>query len=236
MILLGAFINGITVFIAGMLGGLLKRALPEKMSQTIVQALALCVIYIGMEGCISHGNGIRYASLIAIVSLAVGTIIGEWIDLDKWINRLGEWLQSKVKTKNGETSVATGFVNATLLICVGAWAITGSMDSGLHNSHASLIAKSVIDSISCFIMASTLGIGVAFAGIFVFCYQGLLTLGASALSGVLTEPIIAAMGCVGSILILGIGLNMLGLTKIRVVNCIPAVFIAIPFGLLIQYI
>ena len=230
MILIGAAVNGLTVIAAGIIGTLCGRAIPQKMSKTIMNVLALCVIYIGMDGCIADGKQMRYAALCTILSLALGTVIGEWIDLDKWINRLGDLLQSKVGKKQG--SVAAGFVSASLLICVGAWAITGSIDSGLSGNHTSLIAKSLIDSISCLIMASTMGIGVAFAGVLVFLYEGLLSLGAGLLSGLLTAEIIAAMGCTGSILIIGIGLNMLGLTKIRVINAVPGIFLAIPISML----
>lgn len=234
MILLGSIVNGITVVLAGLIGSKLGKALPRRVSQTLLQAMALCVFYIGMEGAISSGSGIRYAALGAIISLAIGTAIGELIDIDKWLNRLAAWLQSKVKTAEGEGSIAAGFVNASLLICVGAWAITGAMEGGMNNSHASLISKAVIDFVSCFVLAGSLGVGVAFAGVAVFLYQGALAVCAYALGGLLTAPLIGAMGCVGSILILGVSLNMMGLTKIRVVNCIPAILVAIPVQMLLE--
>lgn len=236
MILFGSIINGITVTLAGLIGSRLGKKLPARFSQTLLSAMALCVFYIGIEGAISAGSDIRYAALSAILSLALGTLTGELINIDRWLNKLGERLQSKVKTAEGETSVAQGFVSASLLICVGAWAITGAMEGGMNNSHASLISKAVIDFVSCFVLAGSLGVGVAFAGVTVFLYQGSLAVAAWALGSLLSAPVIGAMGCVGSILILGVSLNMMGLTKMRVVNCIPAVLFAIPIQLLLEHL
>lgn len=230
MILLGAAVNGITTIIAGILGSLCKKAIPERMSETVLKAIGLGVIYIGIDGCIADGKKIKYAAIVAIISLALGTVIGELIDFDKWLTRLGSAVQARFAGK-GEGSFADGFVSASLLICVGAWAITGSMESGLNNAHASLCTKSVVDFLSCFIMAGAMGIGVAGAGVLVFLYEGALTLAAALLGGLLTEPLIAAMGCVGSILIIGVGLTLLGY-KMRVVNCVPAVLVAIPVQLI----
>ena len=233
MFWIGAAVNGVTVLLAGVAGGLLGRAIPKKMGETMIGMMALAVIYIGIDGCIADGQKMKYAALCVILSLALGTLIGELIDLDKWINKLGDLLQRKV---GGKGNIAEGFVTASLLICVGAWAITGSIDSGVSGDHTSLIAKSVIDGVSCFVMASTLGVGVAFAGVLVFLYQGLLSLGAAALSGFLTESMIAAMGCTGSVLIVGIGFNMLGMTKLRVINAVPGIFLAIPISMLITHL
>ncbi len=236
MILLGSAINAITVIIAGLIGSKIGKSLPERLSKTLLQAMALCVCFIGIEGAISAASGISYAALCAILSLAIGTVIGEWIDIQKWLDRLGMHLQQKIHSSHGETSIAAGFVNASLLICVGAWAITGAMEGGMNNDHASLISKAVIDFVSCFVLASSMGIGVAFAGITVFVYQGSLAVCAYALGSLLSPSLIGAMGCVGSILILGVALNMMGLTKIRVVNCIPAILISIPVQMLLEQI
>ncbi len=219
MILLGSIVNGIAVILCGVIGSLVKEKLPRHFCDAVVKALSLCIIYIGIDGSMSGEN-----ALIAIISIAIGTVLGEWIDIDKYLNRFGMFLQNKIN-KSGESKIAEGFVSATLLICVGAWAITGAMDAGIRGDHSSFYAKTVIDACSTLIMATTLGIGVALSGIAVFVYQGALTLLSTFIEPYLTQTVINEFTCVGSLLIIGIGLNMLGITKIKVVNMLPSVFI-----------
>lgn len=162
-------------------------------------------------------------TLIAIISVAVGAVIGESIDIDKYLNRFGRFVQSKIGGKQSKT--ADGFITATLLICVGAWAVTGAMDAGLRGDHSAFFAKAVVDGATIFIMATTLGIGTALSGIVLILYQGSLTLLSSVIEPLLTQSAVNELTCVGSLLIIAIGLNMLKITEIKVVNLLPAVFI-----------
>lgn len=223
--LTGTLVNGAVVIVCAVIGTLIGSRLPRKICDTVVKGLALCIIYIGIDGALSGEN-----TLITIISIAAGAVIGQAIDIDKYLNKFGEFIQSKI-SKNGQSTVAEGFVTVTLLICVGAWAITGAMDAGLRGDHSSFYAKAVVDGVSTLIIASTLGIGTVFAGIALILYQGLLTLLSTVIAPFLTQHAINELTCVGSLLIIAIGLNMLGITKIKAVNTLPAVFI--PFILCI---
>ncbi len=220
MVLIGSFVNGLAVFVCALLGALIKSRLPKRLCDTVMHGMALCIVIIGIDGAISGGD-----TLVTIISIALGAVIGELIDIDKHFNRFGAFLQSKL-TKNSQSSFGEGFVSATLLICVGAWAITGAMDAGLRGEHSSFYAKAAVDGVACLVMATTLGVGVALSGLSVFLYQGGLALLSTLVAPYLTDTVIAQMSCVGSLLIVAIGLNMLGLTKIKVVNILPSVFIA----------
>ena len=163
----------------------------------------------------------------SIVIDSIGAILGELLQLDEHMHQLGDWVEQKFGGKGSKTSLSDGFVTASLLFCVGAMAIMGALDSGLTGDHSTLYAKALLDGIISVVYASTLGIGVALSAIPIFLYQGAIALGASFLAPYLTEAVILEMKCVGSILILGLSLNMLGLTKIKVMNYVPAVFLPI---------
>ena len=143
------------------------------------------------------------------------------------MHQLGDWVERKFGGKGSKASLSEGFVTASLLFCVGAMAIMGALDSGLTGDHSTLYAKALLDGIISVVYASTLGVGVALSAIPIFLYQGAIALGASFLAPYLTEAVILEMKCVGSILILGLSLNMLGLTKLKVMNYVPAVFLPI---------
>ena len=217
MILTGALVNFATV-VAGTLVGLVAgRFLNERIRTATMNAVALVVIGIAVPGLMTSTK-----PLVPILSLVIGTVIGEALDIDRAVNRLGDRLQEKFK---GRSKITEGFVTGTLVFAVGAMTIMGSLDSGLKNDHTILIAKSVIDGISSIIFASTMGVGVAFAGISVFVIEGGITLLASLVAPLLTEVVVAEITFVGSLLILGIGLNLLGLTKLKLLNMMPAVFL-----------
>ena len=236
--LTGTIINSLSI-LAGSLLGLAIQAVTRKSArdvavdsisgrlQTIVmQGMALCVIYIGVSGSLKGEN-----TLIAIISIAVGAIIGELLDLDRRMHVLGDWVQAKtarlIHTQEGAPSVADGFVAASLLFCVGAMAIVGSLENGLTGNYDTLKAKSVIDGISSIVFASSLGVGVAFSAAAIFLYQGAISLAAGLLAPLLSDTVIAEMTCVGSLLIAALGLNMLNITKIKVMNFVPAIFLPI---------
>ncbi len=216
--LTGTLVNGAAVIVCALLGTLAGSKIPRRICDTVIKGLGLCIIYIGISGALKGEN-----TLVAIVSVAVGAVIGESIDIDKYLNRFGCFLQSKISGK--QSKIAEGFIAATLLICVGAWAVTGAMDAGLRADNSAFFAKAIVDGASIFIMATTLGIGTALSGIALILYQGSLTLLSSVIEPLLTQSVVNELTCVGSLLIIAIGLNMLKITEIKVVNLLPAVFI-----------
>lgn len=223
--MLGTIVNSITVIVGCLVGLIVKGRLTEKISTTIMNGLALCTLYIGISGALNGGD-----TLIMIISVAIGALIGEIIDIDKWLNKLGYYLESKFKNKKeSNISIAEGFITSSLLFCVGAMAIVGSLESGLRGNHDTLFTKSILDGISSIIFTSSLGIGVIFSAVTVFVYQGAITLGAGLLSGILSTSVITNMSAVGGLLIVGLGLNMLGVTKIKIANLLPAIFLPIIF-------
>ncbi len=220
--LTGSFVNVALVLVGGGLGLLLKKGLPERVSDAVMKAMGLCVLFIGIDGALEGSN-----ALIAVISMAVGTIIGSAVDLDRRINNLASKIEKKL-TKPGEKGeFAEGFVAATLLFCIGAMAIVGSLDSGISNDYETLITKSVIDGVSSIVMASALGWGVLASVVPIFLYQGSITMLAGVVAPFLNEYTVAHMTCVGSLLIIAIALNMLKLTNIKVMNSLPAVFLPI---------
>lgn len=228
--MLGTIVNSIAVIVGCLVGLVVKGRLNEKISITVMQGLALCTLYIGISGALKGEN-----TLIMILSVAIGALIGEIIDIDKRLNNLGEYLESKFNgKKEGNVSIAEGFVSASLLFCVGAMAIVGSLESGLSGNHNTLFTKSILDGISSIIFTSSLGIGVIFSSVAVFIYQGGITLGAGLLSGILNDMVIANMSAVGGLLIAGLAFNMLGVTKMRIANLLPAIFLPIIFQIFIR--
>ncbi|MDD6202355.1 MAG: DUF554 domain-containing protein [Lachnospiraceae bacterium] len=221
--MLGTIVNTIAVICGATIGMLLKKGIPERLSDTLMKGLGLCTLFLGISGSLKGEN-----SLILIISMVVGALIGEGIDLEDKLNRLGKWLEGKFKSKDGkQVSIAEGFVTASLLFCVGAMTIVGSLQSGLQGNHEMLFNKSMLDFVAAIIFSSTLGIGVMFAAAFVFIYQGAITLAAQWIAPFLSERVIAEMTCVGSVIIIGLALNMLGITKLKVMNYVPAIFIPI---------
>ncbi len=226
--MLGVFVNTLTVILGTVIGILFRKFLPQRLGDAVMKGVALCVLYIGISGMLDGTNAI-----IAILSMACGAIVGTLIDIDKWFNRFADFLQTKLarKKKEGASStLAEAFVSSSLLFCVGAMTIVGSLDAGLRGDNSTLYAKAVLDGISSIFFASSLGFGVLLSAATVFVYQGALVLLAGVLQSVLTnEFIIAEMTCVGSLLIIALGLNMLGITKIKVMNYLPAIFFPILF-------
>lgn len=218
--MIGTIVNFAAIIAGGFLGLILKGGLPKKVSDTLMQGLALCIIYIGISGSLKGQN-----MILIIISIALGSIIGEFIDLDNMLKKFGDNLEKRFK--NGTSKISEGFVSASLLYCVGAMAIVGSLESGLQGNHQTLFAKSILDGISSIVFASTLGIGVILSSFSVLLYQGAITLCASLIKDLLNPMVINDMTASGSLLITGLGLNMLGITKIKVANLLPAVIIQI---------
>ena len=219
--MLGTIVNCITVIIGSLVGVLCKKGISQRFSNAIMQGLGLCVLYIGISGTLEGQN-----VLVAILSMASGAIIGEALDLDSRLDRLGKRLE-KATGGQGDGSIARGFVAASLLFCVGAMSIVGSIQGGLSGNHETIFAKSLIDGIAAIVLASTMGIGVIFSALFILVYQGGIALCAGFVAPILTDAIIAEMTCVGSLLIAGLAFNMLGITKLKVMNFVPAIFMPI---------
>lgn len=218
--MLGTIVNAIAIIIGGSLGVLLKKGFPQNYKNTIMQGITLSVFVIGMSGALKSNN-----ILLVIFSIAIGSIIGEKLKIENRLEQVGNWLESKLSSKYG--NVAKGFVTASLVYCVGAMAIVGSLESGMTGEHSTLFAKSLLDGISSIIFASTLGIGVVFSSIAVFLYQGTITIFASLIGGLLTNSVILEMSAVGGILIMGISINILEIKKISVGNMLPSMFIPV---------
>ncbi|WP_040211425.1 DUF554 domain-containing protein [Clostridium polynesiense] len=223
----GTLVNCFAILIGGFIGLLIKGGIPEKINKTVMQAVGLAVIIIGISGSLKGSN-----MLLTIVSLALGALVGEFIDIENALSKFSVSIENKFK-KIGKGDFSQGFVSATLLFCVGAMAIVGSLDSGLKGNHEILYTKSVLDGISSIVFASSLGVGVLFSSLAVLMYQGTITLSASLIKNILTPSLINEISVVGSILILALGLNILGITKIKVANMLPAIFIPMLYFFLI---
>ncbi len=221
MILTGAIVNFFTVLAGTLVGLVAGRFLSESIRSATMNAVALITIGIAVPGLLNSTK-----PLVPILSLVLGTVIGEALNIDGFVTKIGDTLQEKFK---GRGKITEGFVTCTLLFAVGAMTIMGSLDSGLKNDHTVLIAKSVIDGISAIVFSSTLGIGVAFAGISVLVIEGGIALLASFVAPLLTEVVVNEITFVGSLLILGISGNLLGLTKLKLLNMMPAMFLPILF-------
>ena len=217
MILTGALVNGVAIVVGGLAGTFGGKLMPERMKQTLLTAAALLAIGIGISGLSSSNN-----QLIPILSLILGTIVGELLNIEHAVERMGEWLQKKF---SGMGRITEGFVTGTLVFAVGA--MVGGLDSGLKNDHTILFAKSIIDCVSAVAFASSMGIGVAFAGGSVLLVEGLVTILASLVAPLFTEAVLAELTFTGSLLLIGIGLNVMGLTKLRILNMMPAVLFPI---------
>lgn len=220
MALWGPLINALAIVVGALLGSVVR--LQEKIGQTIMHALALAVLVIG----ISMGLRTRNV-LIPIAALAIGSIVGEKLDLENRIERLGENLRRMSPSRfRKPASFSQGFLTATLVYCVGAMAVVGSLNCGLTGDHHVLYAKSMLDGTTAVLFTASLGIGVAFSALPVFIYQGAIALLAGFIAPLLSDFVVQELTATGGMLIMGIGFNMLGLTKLRVGNMLPAVVVA----------
>lgn len=219
--MLGTIVNTIAVIVGSIVGLFLKGGIPKRIDEAIMKALGLSVLYVGISGSLKCTE-----TLLLILSLVIGVIIGELLDLDKALNHLGQHIEASVrKHSKNKDSIAKGFVSASLLFCVGSMAIVGAIQSGLEGNHETLFVKSMLDGITSIIYSSTMGIGVIFSAVAVLLYQGIITLASGFLGTLLIETQITNIGAIGSVLIIALGLNMLEITKIKVANFLPAIFI-----------
>lgn len=219
--MLGVIVNTVAVLFGSTIGLLFKKAISDKIAKAAMSVIALCTLYIGISGALKGEN-----TLILIISMLIGTIIGTFLDLDGKIESLGQMIEKRFRKKDGQVSVAQGFVTASLLFCMGSMTIVGSLNAGIFGDNELLYTKSLLDFFSSIMLSVSLGIGVLCSGSFVFVFQGLLVLLAVALKPILTDSAIAEMTCAGSVMIIGISLNMLGVTKLKIANYLPALVVA----------
>jgi len=225
--MLGVLVNTGAIIVGSLVGLLVNKGIPKRFSGAIMTALGLCTIFIGISGALQVENLIVLAA-----SLVLGVAAGTALKLDDRLSSLGKKLELRFAKPGGEedkTSIAQGFVSGTLLFCVGAMAIVGSINSGLLGDHSVIYAKSTLDLVASAMLAVSLGIGVIFSAVSVFIYQGLLVLLAQLLRPVLDNPaLLAELSGVGSLIIVALGLNLMGVTKVKVADFLPAIILA-PF-------
>lgn len=217
----GVIVNVITVIIGSCIGLLFKKGIPERVSNATMIGVGACTLYIGISGSLCGEN-----VLILIASVVLGAIVGTLLDIDGAITKLANLVESRFKKEGESISIAEGLISATLLFCVGSMTVTGSIQAGLTGDNSILITKAMLDLVSSMMLASSLGIGVLFASISVFFIQGGLVLLAGLISPLLSTGSINEMTCAGSLLIIMIGTNLMGITKIKVADFLPAIIFA----------
>lgn len=229
--MLGTIVNALAIIIGGSVGLFIKGGLKQKYKDIIMQTLALSVMFVGLQSALSGLLNENVEPILYILSLVIGSAIGEKIDIELRLNKLGDSIQKKMGQKAEESNIALGFVTASLVFCVGTMAILGSLESGINGNHSTLFAKSVLDGTFSTIYASTLGIGVLFSAVAVFLYQGAITVAATFIEPYLTVDMIREMSIVGGIMIFSLGLNMMEIKKIKVGNMLPAILIPVIYYL-----
>lgn len=226
--MLGVLINAVAIILGGFIGIFLKKGLNEKIKITIMQGIGLSVLVIGITGAIETKN----LSLL-VMSLILGGMIGSILKLEDRLEKFGENIEKKFSAESG---FAKGFVMASLIYCVGAMAILGSLEAGINGDITTLVIKSILDGVTAIVFTATLGYGVIFSSIPVFIYQGLIVLLGIQIEPLLTTEIITEISAVGSVLIIGIGINILEIKKIRLADLLPSLLIPILWFVIINFI
>lgn len=225
----GTIVNTIAILIGSTIGLLARGGLKERYRDMVMKALPLSVLFVGASSAIGGMLEEGAEPILFIVSLVLGSILGEWLDIEGKLQALGNGLQNRFG--KGDSNLAQGFVAASLLFCVGTMSILGALESGIQGVHTTLFVKSVLDGTTSIIFASTMGVGVMLSAVSVFVYQGILTLGASFLQPFLTGDMIREISIVGGIMIFALSTNMLEMTKIKVGNMLPAIVIPVIYFL-----
>ncbi|MGI6687294.1 MAG: DUF554 domain-containing protein [Christensenellales bacterium] len=215
----GVLVNAVLVILGSALGLLFGKLLSDRLNKAVMTGIGLCTLYIGISGTLKGEN-----PLILIAAMVLGVVIGTLLDIDGFVQRLGDRAQTLTRQKGG--SVSEGFVTASLLFCVGAMAVVGSLEAGLTGNNATLYTKSALDFVAALFLASSLGFGVALSALSVLVYQGAITLLSGLLAPVMTTSAINELSSAGSLVIVALGLNLIGITKIKVADFLPALFIA----------
>jgi uncharacterized membrane protein YqgA involved in biofilm formation len=225
----GVLLNSVGVIIGCGIGLLLGKTVPQRMGKLIMEGLALVIMYIGVSGALAGQN-----TLVLILSLALGAVVGELLDLDSQLHRFANRLEGRIKKDGRQGSLAEAFVTTTIIMCTGALAVIGPLQAALNGDNRTIFAKAAIDSIAAIIFSSTMGIGVALTSVSLFVYQGFFAITGGLLAPLLSDYAIGEITCAGSVLLIGIGLNMLGLTKLKIMNLLPAVFMPMLLCLIIK--
>lgn len=225
--MLGVFVNAISVLILGFLGSKVGKYFSDRLKNDIMKFLALLILVAGIKSA-SKGQ-----SLVIIISIVFGVIIGYHFDLDGKFNKFAYFL-SDILLKNKRSNFPKAFINATLILCVGSMGIIGSIEAGINSNNEILLLKSMIDGLTVFFMAQSLGIGVAFASIPIIVYQGLIVIISTFISPILTKEVIDNISGVGGLSIMAIGLSMLDLADIKIVNSVPSILFPIIYGFILM--
>ncbi len=223
--MLGTIVNALAVVVGGLIGLLFKNSIPEKIADALLKAAGLAVITVGIKLMFAGDN-----LTLLIMSIIIGTAIGELINIEGKLDNLGEMVEGKMKNK--QSNIALGFVTCTLIYCVGSMAIVGSIQSGLSGNHEILFSKALLDGIMSITMTASLGVGVIFSSISILIYQGTITLLAQFMQSLLSDVVVREMTSIGGTLIMAIGLNFLEIKRIKVGNMLPAIFVPIIYYLI----
>lgn len=228
MLFLGTFVNMATVLVGSLLGYFLYSKMPERILKMAFQAVGLFTLYIGISMALRVQN-----ILVMVFSIVFGAAIGEWIDLDKYFNRACDWFKKKLRFN--QPTFTEGLVSSFMLFCVGSMTILGAFEEGTQGNSDLLVAKAILDGVSSIALASAFGVGVTFSILPMFVFQGGLTLLAFWFGNLVPEAVIDEMSAVGGLMIIGLGLGILEIKKLKVVNMLPALFIAIGLAWLVLY-
>lgn len=228
--MIGTFINFATVMVGGFLGLLIGSRLPERLKTIVLAAIGLIVIMLGVSQAIKTEN-----PLIPLLALVIGSVIGELIDIDRGINRLGDWLKKRFSHLGSEQNFTLAFVLASLQFCVGPLTILGAINDGLSGNYRLLAIKAMLDGFSAIVLASTFGVGTLFAGVTVLIVQGGISLLAHVIKPLLVsdpqlsiadQPRVIELAAVGGVILIGLALNILDIKRIKVANMLPALLLA----------
>jgi uncharacterized membrane protein YqgA involved in biofilm formation len=226
MVILGALVNGVAALVGGLIGMGLGRFVDEELSDFLMLAMGLSVSLTGLTGMVGAQN-----ILLTTICMCAGGLIGHLVDIDAAVKRLGDWIQAQfdkhVTGNSAFANVSRGFVSASLVICIGAMAIVGSLEAGLVGDHSTLFTKALMDLVICVLMGTSLGVGVCVSGVAVFVYEAILSLGAHWLAPLLSDAVIAEMLVCGSLILFGMGFNFMKISDFKVANLLPAVFLPI---------
>lgn len=217
----GTIVNTVSIILGSLIGIMLKNGFIKEKSEAIMSALGLSVLIIGLQGVIQYQSPLKL-----IVSLALGVLIGEMLDLDQQMNRFARIIEKRF-TKGNDNRFVQGFVGASILFGVGAMSIVGAIQSGMDSNETVLYTKSLLDFVSSIVYASTFGWGVLFSSFVILIYQGLITVLSSIITPFLNEVVLSDISAVGSALVMAIGLNMLNITKLKLANFLPAILVII---------
>lgn len=239
---LGTIINTVAIIIGGCIGMFLKAGIPERVKSTLIKACGLASMFIGISGTIekmlatnSDGSVSANGTIMIVISLSIGAFLGELLNIEDRLESVGERLKKLAHAEN-DNSFVEGFVTVSLIVCIGAMAVMGSIQDGLSGDYSTLLAKSILDGIIAVVFASSLGLGVVFSSVSIFVYQGLITLLAIFIAPYLTAEMVNGLSMVGSVLIFGVGINLIWPKTIRVANMLPAIFVPVIYEIILSFI